>query len=298
MSNDSQQSTEDVRERIDDLFVSEFQSPDFEGREFSDSPEKTGDLEEFDAEELSPPPPPPISPPPVPTDSAPDFTDDTVMSFENDNEDVLGHSPPQSAAHLRSASRQRSRKPEPLMQEHNASQVECEPDLLGAAADGSENPSFPRPTQLSSAVSLRKHRMLPAPSSKSPKVSVALETEQENPHKGTGEWTPRESVKKVPPRTLPKPKRQNSVEWPPKKSSLPRVSQTASHFSLPSESGVSEQVDQYGNSPEARLPPRGSVLARAASINQGQLDALNEKIIFLEKQLKVSAKYIIISDSS
>jgi hypothetical protein len=36
------------------------------------------------------------------------------------------------------------------------------------------------------------------------------------------------------------------------------------------------------------LTPRGYVRATASAINQGELDALGEKINFLEKQLKVS----------
>lgn len=299
MSNSSRQSTEDLRERIDELSVLELhESPDFEDGEFSESLEKTGDLEEFDAEELNPPPPPPVSPPPAPTDSLPDFTDDTVISFDNDTEAALGHSPPLSAANLRSASRQRSRKQEPLIQEDNASPVERERGLLGAAAEGPDDLPFWRPPELSSVSSRTKHRMLPVLSGKTPKVSAPLVTEQECPREGAEERAPEESSKKVPPPTLPKPKRQNSIEWPPKQSSLPRVPPSASQFALPPESRVTEQVDRFANSDEARLPPRGSVLARAASINQGQLDALNEKIIFLEKQLKVSAKYLIIVEVS
>ncbi|EDO34248.1 predicted protein [Nematostella vectensis] len=39
---------------------------------------------------------------------------------------------------------------------------------------------------------------------------------------------------------------------------------------------------------EAMLPAPGSVRSKASAINQGELDALNEKINFLERQLKVS----------
>ena len=35
------------------------------------------------------------------------------------------------------------------------------------------------------------------------------------------------------------------------------------------------------------IPPRGIVFNRASSINRGEIDALNEKIGFLERQLKV-----------
>ena len=283
---DSMLSTDDLHERIDELSKLDM---DLEDVSFSGSPEETQDL---DLEDGGPPPPPPdMSPPPIPTGPPPDFIDETVLALDPDTEDLLGHSPPRTAANLRPASRQRPCDEEPLLQEQCETQAETEPDLLGASTEDAEGSSFWRPPPLSPASSSTKPRMRPILSEKSPKISSPSLYKQGG-HLNR-EQTSQESSKKAPPPTLPKPKRSGSREWPPKQHSLPVVPASASRFApavaVPSESVLARQDRGYMDPDEMGLPPRGSVLARASSINQGQLDALNEKIVFLEKQLKVSS---------
>lgn len=280
-SNDSRQFGEDLQERIDELSTLKLrESSVFEDVEVSSCPEEIDVLEDDDIGEVSPPPPLPLSPPPSPSDLPTSLTDDSTIASVSVTEDIVAHSPPRSAANLRSASRQGSHVQGPLIQESNTSQVENEPDLLAETVQETEDQQFRKATQRIVSASHAKHRMLPVIS---PYVSAPMVSKQEAHLRTTDERVSQEGAKKVPPPTLPKPKRKYSREWPPQQNSLPHVPLSESRFL--------DKVDGYGNIDDARLPPRGNVLARAASINQGQLDALSEKIIFLEKQLKVSLHF-------
>ena len=54
----------------------------------------------------------------------------------------------------------------------------------------------------------------------------------------------------------------------------------------------SMQPQRLRDEEDGIIPPRGFVLNRAALINSGEIDALNEKIGFLERQLKVRKRPI------
>lgn len=107
-------------------------------------------------------------------------------------------------------------------------------------------------------------------------IPPALRTNQTSPlHRGMTKIPPA-TPKPAPPPTLPKPKMSGRRVPGTPKHGLLSTPLTRSRESLTDEEALG-------------LTPRGYVRATASAINQGELDALGEKINFLEKQLKVSA---------
>ena len=101
---------------------------------------------------------------------------------------------------------------------------------------------------------------------------------------GFGSTKPADSTAKVPPQVLPKPKKILLQKRQPGPLSQPMVSYVDSNVPPPMTSQWSR------NGEDGVIPPRGIVLNRATFINRGEIDALNEKIGFLERQLKVRVK--------
>ena len=212
------------------------------------------------------PPLPESSPPPFPSEPPPDFPDSPAV-LDQGLEVLLRSesSPPRDAATLRATSRQRfrsdskpsscpslssSRVESPITVEEPTLVMESEPSELGGIYPDDE----------------------PAPSSVINPSGFGSRTE------------PADSASKVPPQVLPKPKKILLQKRQPGPLSQPMVSYVDSNGPPP----MTSQWSRDGE--DGVIPPRGIVLNRATSINRGEIDALNEKIGFLERQLKVRVK--------
>ena len=257
------------------------------------------------------PPPPDSSPPPLPCEPPPDFVEDSSPpKMDPELEALLASdsSPPRDSATLRAFSRQRlqpeSRRtleeevedllaedsvvketdvsfaePSPVVEE-NEVDIEGEPSEYGSAPVYAQGTSFWRPPALS-----------PSSSKDLPDVHPDRWTTRERPILGLKKVGALERPdialvsqpfpKKVPPRTLPKPSRP----------SFPLPSPSSSLLSMTSPARLSSTLPR--EEPDGTGPlPRGTVRARANSLNRGEVGVLNEKIGFLEKQLKVSQEEI------
>ncbi|PFX30328.1 Janus kinase and microtubule-interacting protein 3 [Stylophora pistillata] len=224
-----------------------------------------GDLVIFNSDDEGDLPPlPESSPPPLPSELPPDFTESSPPVHYG-LEPLLNSdsSPPRDAATLRASSRQRlysenkpssevsqpsSRMESPVLVEETTLVLESDPSELGGIYPREE----PTPLAVSSG---RRPTGL---------ESIKLD----------------DSKTRVPRQVLPRPKRLLLQKREPAPLNQPVVSFANSNLasSMPSQWLRDEE--------DGVIPPRGIVLNRAASINRGEIDALNEKIGFLERQLK------------
>lgn len=242
---------DDIDRRIQDLH-------DFDDEEVDRLRTDTNDPEVFDSDDdVDLPPLPESSPPPLPSEPPPDFPDGSPPVLDHGIEVLLRSesSPPRDAATLRASSRARSHsqnKP-PSEQSQPSSRMDSpltveEPTLVLES----------EPTELGG--------ILPKPSL---------------PGTSSFKRPPGVGPTKVPPQVLPKPQRpllQMRLAGELRKplvsyESTYRAPSLTSQWSRDEEDGV--------------IPPRGIVFNRASSINRGEIDALNEKVEFLERQLKV-----------
>ena len=210
------------------------------------------------------PPLPESSPPPLPSEPLPDFPEASSPVLDYGIESLLS-SPPRSAATLRASSRARSHsenKPSSETSQPSSrveSPVTVEEPTLVLASD---------PSELGSAY--------PKPSSSSP-LSVRKPS-------GLGST-------KVPPQVLPKHKKTLQMRQP-GQLYKPLVSYDNTNT-------TPEATSQWSrDEQDGVIPPRGIVLNRASSINRGEIDTLNEKIGFLERQLKVRLFNVIVAKLS
>lgn len=224
-----------------------------------------GDLVIFNSDDEGDLPPlPESSPPPLPSELPPDFTESSPPVHYG-LEPLLNSdsSPPRDAATLRASSRQRlysenkpssevsqpsSRMESPVLVEETTLVLGSDPSELGGIYPREE----PTPLAVSSG---RRPTGL---------ESIKLD----------------DSKTRVPRQVLPRPKRLLLQKREPAPLNQPVVSFANSNLasSMPSQWLRDEE--------DGVIPPRGIVLNRAASINRGEIDALNEKIGFLERQLK------------
>ena len=248
---------DDIDQRIQDLrHIDQADKPrtDTSDLVVFDSDDDDGDL----------PPLPESSPPPFPSELPPDFPDSSPVVLDQGLEVLLRSesSPPRDAATLRASSRQRfrsdskpssgpslpsSRVESPVTVEEPTLVMESEPSELGGIYPNEE------------------------PTASSLKRSPT----------GLGSIKPADSTFKVPPQLRPKPKKILLQKRQPGPLSQPMVSYVDSNVPPPATSQLSRDEEDGVN------PPRGIVRNRATSINRGEIDALNEKIGFLERQLKV-----------
>lgn len=265
---------DDIDQRIQDLCNIGEEHPVLTEDGGGDTPRTdTSDLVAFDSDDDGDLPPlPESSPPPLPSEPPPDFTESSPPVLHG--LEVLlrsESSPPRDAATLRASSRQRfhsdskqpsSRSESPVTVEEPTLVLESEPTELGGIYPVEE------PTQ-SSKLSVRR------PS-------------------GSESITPTDLTSKAPPQVLPKPKwvllqkRQPGPDPGPLNQPVVSYVNSNTTSSMPSQWSRDEE--------DGVIPPRGIVLNRAASINRGEIDALNEKIGFLERQLKVRTTCVEINN--
>ena len=219
------------------------------------------DLDLDDSEAL--PPLPDSSPPPLPCAPPPDFLQSSPPVLDHGIEVLLmsESSPLRDAATLRASSRKQSRSNDkassnssrassPVESAEAASKLETEPSKFGALPDSLQFSKF----------GVVSHK--PGLCNEKQDSSV-------------------ESRPKVPPPTLPKPQRRTMFVRKPGQLSQPFTS-------LVSPSMASSLSKQWSRDEEdGAIPPQGIVQAQATSLNRREIDALNEKIVFLEKQLTV-----------
>ena len=198
--------------------------------------------------------PPVFAPPPIPCEPPPDIPDNELSVLDVGTGSVLGSSPPRDSSSLRAASRQKN---------SSGRFVPSEPVIqigTGWTVEGE-----PEQSEIPS-------------SSRIPQTNQQYTNTRLGPGMTGHPFTPKVFL---PPPTLPKPKigsrRLPSSSRPGSLSST----LTRSRESLNDEEGMG-------------LTPRGYVRATASAINQGELDALGEKINFMEKQLKVSSISMIL----
>ena len=239
---------DDVDRRIQDL-------RDIDDEEVDRTRTDTTDLVVFDSDgDDDLPPLPETSPPPLPSVPPPDFPESPSPVLDQGIEVLLRSesSPPRDAASLRSSSRTRSHSKPTSEKSQPSSRVESpltveEPTLVLESEPSELGGMLPKPSQ---------------PSSSSFKRPSGL------------------GSTKVPPQVLPKPKRP-----------LLKMRQAGElHKPLVSYENTDKApsvTSRWSRDEDGVIPPRGIVLNRASSINRGEIDALNEKIEFLERQLKV-----------
>lgn len=219
----------------------------------------TSDLVGFDSDDDGDLPPlPESSPPPLPSEPPPDFPESSSPVLDGGLEVLLRSesSPPRNAATLRASSRQRSHSDNRPSTEHSLSSSRVESPVTV------EEPTLvleSEPSQLGGIYPMEE----PSPLSPSYRRSTSL------------------GSIKAPPQVLPKPKRILLQKRQPGPLNQPMVSYVDSNLaqSMPAQWSRDEE--------DGVIPPRGIVRNRAASLNRGEIDALNEKIGFLERQLKV-----------
>ena len=246
---------DDIDQRIQDL-----RHLDHAGRPRTD----TSDLVVFDEDddEGDLPPLPESSPPPLPSEPPPDFPYSPAVLDQG-----LGvllrseSSPPRDAATLRATSRQRFR----------------------SDSKPSSGPSLPS-SRVESPITVEEPTLVME--SEPSELGGIYPNEESTPSSlisptGFGSTKPADSTAKVPPQVLPKPKKILLQKRQPGPLSQPVVSYVDSNVPPPTTSQWSRDEE------DGVIPPRGIVLNRATSINRGEIDALNEKIGFLERQLKV-----------
>ncbi|XP_078358377.1 uncharacterized protein LOC144643107 isoform X2 [Oculina patagonica] len=255
---------DDIDQRIQDLRYIDREGQLFTEDRDGDRPRtETSDLVGFDSDDDGDLPPlPESSPPPLPFEPPPDLPDSSPPVFDDALEVLLRSesSPPRDAATLRASSRQRFRsdsKPSSELSVPSSrveSPVPVEETTLMLESEPSElGGMYPEQEPLSS--------------------SVRRPT-------GLGSTKPLDSTTKAPPQVLPKPKRILLQKRQPGPLNQPMVSYVDSNASPPLTSQWSRDEE------DGVIPPRGIVQNRAASINRGEIDALNEKIGFLERQLQ------------
>ena len=250
---------DDIDQRIQDL-----RHLDHEDRPRTD----TSDLVGFDSDDDDGdlPPLPESSPPPFPSEPPPDFPDSSPVLLDQGLEVLLRSesSPPRDAATLRASSRQRFR---------SDSKPSSVPSLSSSRVESPitvEEPTLVMESEPSELGGI-------FPNEEPPPSSVISPT-------GFRSTKPADSTAKVPPQVLPKPKKLLLQKRQPGPLSQPMVSYVDSNVPAPMTSQWSRDKE------DGVIPPRGIVLNRATSINRGEIDALNEKIGFLERQLKVRVK--------
>ena len=254
---------DDIDQRIQDLRFVDHEGPFTE--DGGDRPRtETSDFVGFDSDDDGDLPPlPESSPPPLPCEPPPDFPDSSPPDLDHGLEVLLRSesSPPRNAATLRASSRQRFR---------SDSKPSSEPSLPSSRV---ESPvAVEEPTLMLESEPSELGGMYPEkePSSSSLRRPTGFSSTE-----------PVDSTSKAPPQVLPKPKRILLQKRQPGALNQPMVSYVGSNEALPLTSQWSRDEE------DGVIPPRGIVLNRAASINRGEIDALNEKIGFLERQLKV-----------
>ena len=241
---------DDIDRRIQDL-----QSFDDEDAAGTDRPRTgTNDLVVFDSDDDGDLPPlPESSPPPPPSVPPPNFPDASPPILDCGIESLLS-SPPRDAATLRASSRAWSHSENKGTSEPSqpSSRVESpvvveEPTLVLASDPSELGGTYSEPPTLSSPYNRRPTSL---------------------------------GSNKGPPKVFPKPKKTLKMRQAgqPHK---PLVTYDNGHVTSKAETQWSRDEE------DGVIPPRGIVLNRASSINRGEIDALNEKIGFLERQLKV-----------
>lgn len=225
----------------------------------------TSDLVVFDSDDDDGdlPPLPESSPPPLPSEPPPDFPDSSPALLDQSLEVLLRgeSSPPRDAATLRASSRQRFR----------------------SDSKPSSGPSLPT-SRVESPITVEEPTLVME--SEPSELGGIYPNEEPTPSSvisptGFGSTKPADSTAKVPPQVPPKPKKILLQKRQPGPLSQPMVSYVDSNVPAPMTSQWSRDEE------DGVIPPRGIVLNRATSINRGEIDALNEKIGFLERQLKV-----------
>lgn len=217
----------------------------------------TSDLVVFDSDDDGDLPPlPESSPPPLPSEPPPDFPEASPPVLDHGIEVLLRSesSPPRNAATLRASSRARSHS------ENKPTSEASQPPSRVESPVMVEEPTLvldSEPSQLGGIYPEPSH---PSPSFKRPSSLGS---------------------NRIPPQVLPKPKRTLLQKRQPRELHKPLVSYESSDMAPPLTSQWSRDEE------DGVIPPRGIVLNRASSINRGEIDALNEKIGFLERQLKV-----------
>lgn len=259
-----------IDQRIQDLrYIEEKDSVPLE--EGSRDRPELGDLVTFGSDDEGDLPPlPESSPPPLPSEPPPDFTESPPPVLHGLK--VLlnsDSSPPRDAATLRASSRQRlhsenkptsevsqssSRMESPLLVQETTLVLESDPSELGGIYPIEE------PTSLTDSSGRRPTSL--------------------------GSIKPDDSKTKAPLRVLPGPRRLLLPKRELGPSNQPVVSYANSNVTS------SMQPQRLRDEEDGIIPPRGFVLNRAALINSGEIDALNEKIGFLERQLKVRKRPI------
>lgn len=236
----------------------------------------TSDLLVFDSDDDDGglPPLPESSPPPLPSEPPPDFPDSSPAVLDQGLEVLLRgeSSPPRDAATLRASSRQRFR---------SDSKPSSGPSLPSSRVESPvtvEEPTLVMESEPSELGGIYPNEE-PTPSSVRRPTSF-------------GSTKPADSATKVPPQVLPKPKKILLQKRQPGPLSQPMVSYVDSNVTPAMTSQWSRDEE------DGVIPPRGIVLNRASSINRGEIDALNEKIGFLERQLKVRVQenLVIVSE--
>ena len=241
---------DDIDRRIQDL-----QSFDDKDAAGMDRPRTdTSDLVVFDSDDDGELPPlPESSPPPPPSVPPPDFPDASPPILDCGIESLLS-SPPRDAATLRASSRARS---------HSENKGTSEPSQPSSRV---ESPVFVEEPTL---VLASDPSELGGTYSEPPTVSPPSD------RRPTGLGS-----NKVPPKVFPKPKKTLKMRQA-GQLHKPLVTYDNGHVTPKAETQWSRDEE------DGVIPPRGIVLNRASSINRGEIDALNEKIGFLERQLKV-----------
>lgn len=242
---------DDIDRRIQDL-------RDLEDEDIDRTRTDTNDIAVFDSDDDGDLPPlPESSPPPLPSEPPPDFPEASSPVLDHGIEVLLRSesSPPRDAATLRASSRARSHSQSKPTSEASqpSSRVESpltveETTLVLESEPSQLGGIYPEP----SSESLSSHKRL----------------------SGFGS-------SKVPPHVLPKPNRPLLRMRQAGELHKPLVSYENTDKAPPLTSQWSQDEK------DGVIPPRGIVLNRASSINRGEIDALNEKIGFLERQLKV-----------
>ena len=258
---------DDIDRRIQDL-----RYIDHEDRDGDRPRTDTEDLVGFDSDDDGDLPPlPESSPPPLPSEPPPDFPDSSPLVLDHGLEVLLESSPPRDAATLRASSRQRFR---------SDSKPSSEPSLPSSRVESPVTVEEPTLTLESEPSELGwMYPKEPSPS------SVRRPT-------GLGSTKPVDATTKVPPQVLPKPKRILLQKRQPGPLNQPTVSYQDSNAQPPLTSQWSRDEE------DGVIPPRGIVQNRAASINRGEIDALNEKIGFLERQLKVRTSHYFVNHNT
>ena len=232
----------------------------------------SADLDFDESETL--PPPPDSCPPPLPSEPPPDVAGEfSSPSLDHELEALLSadSSPPRGAAALRASSRQRSHPEHMRTVEEEVDDVLAEDSIKPAGASLTE--AAPVAEDLVSV----EGNSFQYGSPPMPGVDTSFWRLPGLRSDGTLERDESRPVSlplKTPPPTFPKPARTR----PPQSSSSPQ-----NPLSMTSPARLSARDETDGTV----LPPRGMVRARANSLNQNEVSVLNDKIGFLEQQLKV-----------